>query len=63
MLDICHGSNMAILVYHNPQDYRYMAIDDSCLDLDDLSEVKKAASELFGSKAHVVTTNEQLNFP
>jgi hypothetical protein len=58
MMEVCHASKIAIFVFHNPNNYSYMQIDDTIHELTDLSEAKEAAQAAFGSKAHVVTDLE-----
>jgi len=58
MINLCNTAKAAIFVFHNPQNYKYMLIDDKMLDLGDLSEVKEAATAAFKVKVHVVTDKE-----
>lgn len=61
LLEICHAAKIIIFVYHNPQNYKYMSIDNKMLDLCDLSKAREAATAVFKEKAHVVTGTEVVN--
>lgn len=58
MMDACHAAKIVIFVFHNPQNYKHMLIDDKMFDLEDLSLISEAAAEAFKAKAHVVTDIE-----
>jgi len=58
MMKLCHAAEIVIFVFHNPNNYEYMQIDDEICDLCDLSDVKNAAKAVFNAKAHVLTDLE-----
>ena len=58
MIKTCNSAKVVILVFHNPNEYKFMQIDDEIFDLEDLSEIKEVACETFQSKIIVVSDQE-----
>jgi hypothetical protein len=58
MFQICDDAKYVIFTLHNPQGFRYMAIDDEIHNLNDLVYLNKVVKERFGAKALVIDFSE-----
>ena len=54
MMDICHSAKKILFVFHEYQKYKYMLIDEMRLGLENLSELKETANDIFKSKVYIL---------
>ena len=58
MMDVCHSAKKIIFIFHNPQKFKYMFIDEMELELENLSGFKRTAKNIFKAEVYVLVSSQ-----